>query len=358
MRHDPAVYQTRIERLRGLAEIDHLVILDVNNIRYLTGFTGGDGALLVVPEGMILLVDGRFKTQAGLETSGLEIQEFRNRVEGIAAVFKKRNARVVGFESSFVSYGEYLDLRAALPDATLSPLPGRLNFLRTVKDEGEIALIKEAVRIAEKSLTYVASLIKPGVREAELAIELEYRIRSAGAEKISFDTIVAAGPNSALPHAAPGNRKVAAGDFVLIDYGAVFNGYHSDETRMFCVGHPSEKQRDAYRFVREAHDRAIMAIREGVSCGEIDSIARSFLAAKGMGGNFSHGAGHGVGLEIHEAPRLSVGNADILEAGMVVTVEPGVYFPDEWGVRIEDMVLVTKDGCEVLTKPCAGIGEL
>lgn len=358
MRHDPLVFQTRIERLRELAEVDHLLILNDKNIRYLTGFTGSDGALLVDPDGIILLVDGRYKTQAGIETSGLEIEEFHSRVEGIAAVFNKRKAGVVGFESSFVSFGEYLHLHEALPGATLRPLPDRLNFLRAIKDEGEVALIKKAIRIAEKALTSAASLIKPGIREKEVAIELEYRMRSAGADGISFDTIVAAGPNSALPHATPGSRMVKNGDFVLIDYGAVFNGYHSDETRVFCVGTPSQKQREVYQLVQEAHDRAIMAIREGVSCGEIDSIARSFLEAKGMGKYFSHGTGHGVGLDVHEWPRLSIGKTEALAAGMVVTVEPGVYFPQEWGIRIEDMVLVTKDGCEVLTRPGRGLAEL
>jgi Xaa-Pro aminopeptidase/Xaa-Pro dipeptidase len=328
-----------------------MLILSDANIRYLTGFTGGEGALLIGPDWMTLLVDGRYVTQAEIETEGLDILRIKTRIEGIIDVFSQRNVRLAGFEPSAITYGEYLKLNDAMPERTLKPLPGCLDFLRAVKDDDEVGEIKKAIKIAEKALTDVISFIKPGITERELAVELEYRMRRGGAEGLSFDTIVAAGPHAALPHASPGSRRISAGDFVLVDYGAVFNGYHSDETRMFCIGEPSEKQREAYRFVQDAHDRAIMAIREGVSCGEIDSIARSFLEEKGMGGYFTHGTGHGVGLDIHEAPRLSIGRADVLESGMVVTVEPGIYFPGEWGIRIEDMVLVGKDTCEVLTTP-------
>jgi Xaa-Pro aminopeptidase len=358
MRTDSAVYKKRGERLRGLGETDFLLILNETNIRYLTGFTGGDGALLAGPDWMTLLVDGRYTTQAEIETTSLEIVEFKTRIEGISSVLQGRDVRCIGFEPSAVSYGEYQRLRDSLPNVSLQPLTSHLDFLRAVKDDDEVAEIKKAIKIAEKALTDVKSLIKPGVTEAKLAVELEYRMRRGGAGNISFDTIVATGPDAALPHATPGLRKVAAGDFVLIDYGAVLNGYHSDETRMFCVGASSEKQRDVYGYVLEAHDRAIRAIRAGISCGEIDRIARSFLEEKGLSRYFTHGAGHGVGLDVHESPRLSAGRTDLLEAGMVVTVEPGVYFPGEWGVRIEDMVLVKNDGCEVLTTPFSGLAEI
>jgi Xaa-Pro aminopeptidase/Xaa-Pro dipeptidase len=352
------IYERRCERLRTLAKTDCLLIFSGANIRYLTGFTGGDGVLLVGPDWMTLMVDGRYVTQAELETENLEIVRFKTRIEGIADLFSRRDVRSAGFEPSAISYGEYRALREAMPERSLNPLPGSIDFVRAVKDDEEVNEIKIAIKIAEKALTDVISFIKPGVTERELAVELEYRMRRGGAGGISFDTIVATGPDTALPHAVPGTRVVYAGDFVLIDFGVIFNGYHSDETRTFCVGNPSERQHEAYRFVQEAHDRAIMAIREGVSCGAIDAIARSFLEERGMGGYFTHGTGHGVGLDIHEAPRLSVGKADILEAGMVVTVEPGVYFPGEWGIRIEDMVLVGKDGCEVLTTPFEDLAVL
>lgn len=358
MHDDRVVYAKRCERLHMLAETESLLILNKTNIRYLTGFTGGDGALLVGPDWVTLLVDGRYTTQAALETQNIEIVEFKVRVEEIASVLQRARIRFLGFEPLAVSYGEYLRLRDALPNVSLQPLSSRLDFLRAIKDDEEVQKIKEAIKIAEKALTDVKSFIKPGVTEAELAVELEYRMRREGAGSISFDTIAATGPNAALPHAVPGNRKVAGGDFVLIDYGAVYNGYHSDETRMFCVGTPSARQRETYRLVLEAHDRAIAAIREGVSCGEIDRVARTFLEQSGLGKYFTHGTGHGVGLDVHEAPRLSTGREELLEAGMVVTVEPGVYFPGEWGIRIEDMALVEKEGCQILTTPFEGLVEL
>ncbi len=358
MHDDRIVHTKRCERLCRLSEADHLLIINETNIRYLTGFTGGDGALLVGPDWMILLVDGRYTTQAALETRNIEIVEFKVRAEGVASVLQRKGVRFLGFEPLAVSYGEYLKLRDALPDVSLQPLSSRLDCLRAIKDDEEVQKIKEAIKIAEKALTDVRSFIKPGITEADLAVELDYRMRRGGAGNLSFDTIVASGSNAALPHATPGDRKIAGGDFVLIDYGAVYNGYHSDETRMFCVGAPSARQRETYRLVLEAHDRAIAAVREGVACGEIDRVARTFLEQNGLGKYFTHGTGHGVGLDVHEAPRLSNGREDLLEAGMVVTVEPGVYFPGEWGIRIEDMALVGKDGCEVLTTPFEGLVEL
>jgi Xaa-Pro aminopeptidase/Xaa-Pro dipeptidase len=192
-------------------------------------------------------------------------------------------------------------------------------------------------------------MIRPGIREQEIAIELDYRMRLKGAEQASFETIVASGANTALPHATPGNRRIAEGDCVMIDYGAVWGGYHSDETCTFFAGQADARQREVYGFVREAHDRAIGAIRAGIACSEIDRVARSCLAEAGLDSHFSHGTGHGVGLDVHEAPRLATGRQEILRAGMVVTVEPGVYLPGVWGVRIEDTVLVMEEGCELLT---------
>jgi Xaa-Pro aminopeptidase len=351
MRHDPFPYADRVGRLRsGFPESDVLLILGEKNIRYLTGFTGGDGALMAGPEWLTLLVDGRYVTQARAEVPGMELFEFRKRGDGIVAVARRHGVGSIGFESSVLSVQEYLRLKESLPEATFLPLPGDFELLRSVKDEAEIGLIREAARIAGEALASVREMIRPGAREKEIALELEYRMRRGGAEQVSFETIVAAGANSALPHATPGLREIADGDFVMIDFGAVCDGYHSDETCTFVVGCASERQREVYRLVLEAHDRAIRAIRAGVSCGEIDRIARSHIDAAGLGGAFSHGAGHGVGLDVHEAPRLAAGREETLRAGMVVTVEPGVYLPGVWGVRIEDTVLVTEKGCEILTR--------
>jgi Xaa-Pro aminopeptidase len=351
MRHDSVACAARMNRLRsGFPETDALLILSVKNIRYLTGFTGGDGALMAGPDWQIILVDGRYVTQARAEVPGMEIFEFRNRAEGVAAVAGRRGVGSIGFESSVLSVEEYLRLKESLPEVSFLPLSKGFELLRAVKDEAEIDRIREAARISGKALAAVREMIRPGVREKEIALELEYRMRRGGAEQVSFETIVAAGANSALPHATPGRRVIADGDCVMIDHGAVCDGYHSDETCTFVVGRASERQREVYRLVLEAHDRAIRAIRAGVSCGEIDRIARSCLVESGLGGSFSHGTGHGVGLDVHEAPRLAAGREEILRAGMVVTVEPGVYLPGVWGIRIEDTVLVTEEGCEILTR--------
>ena len=351
MRHDPPPYPERLSRLReGLTKTDALLILHVKNIRYLTGFTGGDGALMAGPDWLVLLVDGRYVTQAREEAVGTEIFEFRNRVDGITAVASGHAVEEIGFESPSLCVEEYLRLQEKLPEVVLRPLSGELQSLRAVKNEGEIDRIREAARIAGEALAAIREMIRPGVREKEIAVELEYRMRLGGAEQAAFETIVAAGANAALPHATPGSRAIAAGDCVTIDYGAVSGGYHSDETCTYIVGHASDRQKEVYRLVREAHDRAIRAIRAGMSCGAIDHVARGFLEEAGLGANFSHGTGHGVGLDIHEAPRLAAGREEILRAGMVVTVEPGVYLPGLWGIRIEDTVLVREEGCEILTQ--------
>ena len=351
MRHDSGACAARMNRLRaGFSETDALLILGAKNIRYLTGFTGGDGALMAGSDWLVLLVDGRYVTQARAEVPCLEIFEFRNRVEGVAAVAGRRGIGSVGFESPLLCMEEYLRLKEALPEVALCPLPKHFELLRAVKDDGEVDRIREAARISAEALAMVRGMIRPGVREEEIALELEYRMRRGGAERVSFETIVAAGPDAALPHATPGRREIADGDFVMIDYGAVCDGYHSDETCTVVVGHASDRQREVYRLVLEAHDRAIRAVRAGVACGEIDRIARACLAEAGMADYFAHGTGHGVGLDVHEAPRLASGREEILQAGMVVTVEPGVYIPGVWGIRIEDTVLVKQEGCEILTR--------
>jgi Xaa-Pro aminopeptidase/Xaa-Pro dipeptidase len=351
MRHDPLPYEERLERLRrGLAHKDALLILDRKNIRYLTGFTGSDGALLAGPDWLVLLVDGRYVTQAREEAPGSEIFEFRSRVSGIAEAAGGRGAEAIRFEAPSLCVDEYLKLQEKLPGVAFAPLTAEHLLLRAVKTAEEVARMREAARISAEALAAVREMIRPGVREREIAIELEYRMRLAGAEGAAFETIVAAGANAALPHATPGSRVIAAGDCVTVDCGAIAAGYCSDETCTYIVGKASDRQREVYGLVREAHDRAIRAIRAGMSCGAIDGVARGFLGEAGLGDCFSHGTGHGVGLDVHEAPRLAAGREEILEAGMVVTVEPGVYLPGLWGIRIEDLVLVTKEGCEVLTR--------
>jgi len=344
--------QGRIERVRGTAAtlaLEAILFLDMANIRYLVGFTGSEGALIVGKKNNYLLVDGRYTSQARREAHDAEVREYRDKVEGIASVIEGEGWENCGIESMAVTLHDYIKLRDRLGGRELRCLAEEVASLRAVKDAAEVDKVKEAIRVSSCAFLSVLAGLRPGVEERDVALELEYQIRRGGAENVSFETIVASGENSAMPHARPGRRRLEAGDLVVIDYGAICEGYCSDETCTVAVGDVSDRQREVYGIVKEAHDRAIAAVRAGVACSEIDRVARNFLAERGLEKHFSHGTGHGVGLRVHEEPRLSYLSKDHLEPGMIVTVEPGVYLPGSWGIRIEDMVVVEEEGCKVLT---------
>lgn len=346
-------FPERLARVRQLLlteDLEALLFLDMNNIRYLTGFTGSDGAFLLERSGSLLLVDGRYTTQAGEEVGAAGVHQYREKVEGIADAMMGRTLTTVGFESAAISFETYSKLTARLPSLCLRPLAAELAGIRAVKDESEIACLRAAAVLAYRSLAEILADIRPGLQESDVALELECRMRRNGAESISFPTIVAAGENTALPHATPGARKLAVGDALVIDYGLVLDGYHSDETCTFALGQVTPAFKEAYAVVKDAHDRAIEAVKAGVSCAEIDRIAREYIEAAGLGRFFVHSTGHGVGLDVHEPPRLAATTQMILEAGMVINIEPGVYLPGQWGIRIEDTVLVRERDCEILTK--------
>jgi Xaa-Pro aminopeptidase len=330
-------------------DLDALLFLDMKNIRYLTGFTGSDGALLLKRSHLVLLVDGRYTTQAGEEVADVEVLKCNDKIEDVAEILAEDGVEAVGFEAAAISFEAYWKLKELIPDIRLAPLSDNAG-IRAIKDESEIACLKKAAGVASQTLAAMQDFIKPGIREIDIALELEYRMRLNGAEGVSFSTIVAANKNSALPHASPGTRMLSPGDVVVIDFGALYEGYHSDETCTFFLGHASVKQKEAYEIVKEAHDRALAAVKAGVSCREIDRIARDCIKGGGLGKYFSHGTGHGIGLDVHEPPKIAAPSEDIIEAGMVVTIEPGVYLPGQWGIRIEDTVLVKNDGYEILTK--------
>ncbi|MFH1080689.1 MAG: Xaa-Pro peptidase family protein [Pseudomonadota bacterium] len=346
----PAGRLQRIRERLPLWSVQALLFLDMKNIRYLTGFTGSDGALYVGPDCRVLLVDGRYITQARGEAGGFEVHQYQNKMDGLVDVISRHGCRIVGFEAETMTVATWTAVKERLPGLTFRPLQEELETLRAVKDEEEIARIREAAVIASQALHVVLERVKPGMTEREIAADLDDAIRRGGAQEVSFPTIVASGANSALPHARPQDRMVRPGDLLTIDFGAVFEGYHSDETCTFALGRADAKQEQVYQVVKEAHDRAIRAVRAGVSCQAIDSAARSWIEAQGLSKAFTHGTGHGVGLDVHEYPRLAPQSQAVLEAGMVVTVEPGVYLPDLWGVRIEDLVVVRRDGCAMLSK--------
>ena len=343
----------RTRRVRSMLsgfDVEGILFFEEANLRYLTGFTGSDGALFVGRERSVLLVDGRYTTQAKEEAAECEIVEFKDRTEGMTGVLSDLGLKRVGIESPSITLDSYLTLQDRVAGVSLKPLSGEIERIRATKDAGEAALLREAAGMAAHALTGTLEHIKPGITERDVAAILEMKMRQAGGERLSFETIVASGSNSALPHAAPGSREIQGGDFVTIDYGTVCRGYHSDETCTFVVGSITEKQATVYAIVKGAHDKAIDTVRAGVSCRDIDAIARGHIDDAGYGGYFSHGTGHGVGLAVHEYPRLSGRAEGFLEEGMVVTVEPGIYIPGLWGVRIEDTIMVEKDGCEILTK--------
>jgi Xaa-Pro aminopeptidase len=346
-------FSDRISTIRSLLAqigIEALLFFDLKNIRYLSGFTGSDGLLLVEGDQTTLLVDGRYIEQAKEETHDVHLFEYREKNDGIEAVLASSKAKTVGFESPALDVDTFLILRDKLKEIEFRPVSGEIRLLRARKDEAEIGYIKKAASLAAEALSAVLGQIKLGISEYDLALELDFQIRRRGASQVSFETIAATGFNSVCPHAKPTDRKLKEGDIVMIDYGAVIDGYHSDETCTFIFGTADERQKKVYALVKDAHDMALESIKAGVSCREIDYIARNYLEGHGFGDFFPHATGHGVGLDVHEAPRLSPKSDDILDSGMIVTVEPGIYIPDTWGIRIEDMVLVKEDGCEILSK--------
>ena len=352
MQQENKIFSGRISLIqRKLTDfkIHGLIFLNIINIRYLLGFTGSDGALIICPDRALLLVDGRYTTQAALEVQNIPVIEYKDKIEGIIQAIKDLRLKHIGFEAVSMSVDMHNQLTKRLDDEVLINIGDDLKFLRTYKDETEITLMKKAAAISSAAIAALIGDIKPGCTERELALQLELHARRAGADQLAFEAIVASGVNSAIPHAKPTDRKIKAGDFIVIDFGVRYKGYCSDETCTFAFGQLTDQQKNAYQIVKQAHDDAIAAIRANVIAGDIDRCARNVLGEK-YGRYFPHGTGHGVGLEVHEAPRLAPNSKDVLEAQMVVTVEPGIYISGLWGIRIEDTVLVKKNSCEIFTK--------
>ncbi len=326
-------------------KLDAVLITSAVNMRYLCGFTSCDATLLVTLRDMVLFTDFRYLIQAKEQTGGLcAITEINrtNLYERLADALGERNVASCGFEQDVVSYSQYKRF-SALP-ITLKPFGNELAELRLVKTGDETALLQKAQSIADQAYAAFLSRVKPGMTELEAVAELNYACSLLGSEEPSFDPIVGSGPNGAMCHAVPGERKLQAGDLVVVDFGCTFGGYRSDMTRTFGVGKISEELRRVYDIVREAQQRALDACKPGVSGAALDAAARDFIAAKGYGDCFGHGLGHGFGLEIHEAPSASMASKDVLRPGMTVTVEPGIYLEGKGGVRIEDCCVLTETG--------------
>jgi Xaa-Pro aminopeptidase len=349
-------YAYRQRRLRDeliRARVDALLVTHLANIRYLTGFTGSAGVLLVIGGRFTFFTDGRYTAQAKDEVRGARVVIARGPALTAAVERVKRSSQKslrLGIEAEHMTVSVRSSVLKLLSGKSrLVETAGLVEQLRLVKQDEEIARIRRAVNLGAELLPAALNAIRPDVRESNVAAELEYAARKAGAEAMSFETIVASGKRSALPHGKASPAPITRKGFVVLDFGVILAGYCSDMTRTVHVGRASREARRMYDAVLNAQLAAIAAVRAGVSVGDVDRAARSVLENSGLGKFFTHSTGHGVGLEIHEPPRIGKGGSDVLQPGMVITIEPGVYIADSGGVRIEDMVLVTESGCDVLT---------
>jgi Xaa-Pro aminopeptidase len=347
-----AARRNRVRKAITKAGADALLVTSFTNVTYLTGFTGDDSYLLLNHKGEVLLTDGRYTTQLEQECPGLALEVRApgvKMIETVAQAVQSSRLNSLAIEGESITIGMAERIREKLPQVDLHTTSGVVEELRQIKDKEELAEIRQAIWYAEKGFQVLKATLRPERTERDVAHDLEHQLRLFGAKGCSFEPIVAVGPRAALPHARATDVQIGESDFVLVDWGATGRLYRSDLTRVLVTGRIPPKLERIYGVVLDAQMQAIAAIRPGITCHDVDRVAREAIAAAGFGAHFTHGLGHGIGLDIHEGPRLGNNNQQPLEAGMVVTVEPGLYFPGWGGVRIEDDVLVTKSGHEVLT---------
>ncbi|MBY6275688.1 M24 family metallopeptidase [Symbiobacterium thermophilum] len=346
--------QARLARLRARLEergLDAVLIAKPHNRAYLSGFTGSAGLLLITADRAALVTDFRYVEQAAAQAPEFEVIKAESANQAVLTrLVEEWGVKRIGFEGDFLTVDEHQTYQQFLAGCQWTSVSGLVEELRMIKDETEIALMRRAAEIADEAFAQILPLIKPGVIERDLATELEYRMKKLGAEGVAFETIVASGARSSLPHGVASDKAIEVGDLITFDFGAVYQGYCSDMTRTVMLGEPTDKQREIYGIVLEAQKRGVAACRPGITGRELDDVCRSYIAEKGYREYFGHGTGHGVGRYIHEGPRVSQRGGDVvLRPGMVVTVEPGIYLPGWGGVRIEDMLLVTESGAESFT---------
>ena len=344
---------SKLDQVRQLFDkwhVDSVLITSQANRRWLSGFTGSAAMLLITKEQAILSTDSRYWEQAGREAPAFEIYRSQGKLDDLANFLAAGGAGRIGFEARHVSVADYRRYNR-LKDFHWKALNSTVESFRAIKSDKELDLIRRAARITDDTVSRFPQMARPGVSERELAWELEKMMRDLGADRPGFDIIVAAGPNSALPHHRPGDRALERGDWIVVDLGSEVSGYRSDLTRTFFLGEsPGDSFWNVYNTVHDAQQAAIGGIRAGVTGKTIDALARDLITSAGHGEHFGHGTGHSLGLEIHESPRFSVqSEKELIPAGTVMTVEPGIYLPGQGGVRIEDLVLVLPDGFELLS---------
>ncbi|MBM7855474.1 Xaa-Pro aminopeptidase [Desulfohalotomaculum tongense] len=345
----------RVKKLQQILDrynIEAMLISKPENRRYISGFTGSAGTLLIDKQNAYLFTDFRYVEQVKEQCPGFKVIQIGDDFyQKLLHLLQKSGVSRLGFETHYVTYESYDKMAGELSGVQLVPVKDIAEELRLIKNSEELQLIEKAVDITDRAYSEMLQLVKTGMTEKELALELEFIMRRLGAQGRAFDFIVASGPRGALPHGVASDRVIQPGDMVTIDCGAVYKGYHSDMTRNFVLGKADEKQQEIYNIVLEAQVAGIEAVRPGVPAASVDLAARGVIERYGYAQNFGHGTGHGVGLAIHEGPRISFQEQElILKPGMVLTVEPGIYLPGWGGVRIEDIVLVTENGCRILTK--------
>jgi Xaa-Pro aminopeptidase len=352
-------YHGRLEQLRELLEAEQLgamIVSQAENRRYLSGFTGTDGTLFIAAREAVLITDFRFTEQASREAPLFEIVEAIPNVLGLELVRLAGETGVgrVGFEAEHVSYAVHHNMAELAEEHELVPVQGLVEGLRAVKDEEELALIRQAAAIGDGALTQIRQIMRPGMTEREVAWEIEAHMRTHGAEAVGFDIIVASGPNGAMAHATVTDRVIQEGEPIVLDLGARVEGYRSDLTRTLVLGKPDERFDEIYYLVLDAQTMALAGIKPGMTGRQADALARDVIARRGYGKRFGHGLGHSVGLAVHEDPRMGTQSDAVLYPGNTLTVEPGIYITGWGGVRIEDLVLVTDTGIEVLSKAGKG----
>ena len=346
--------KSRVLKIQNLLNDNEAALISsIPNRFYLTGFETSDGFVVVTKNYAVFLVDFRYIEKAKETINSMDVKQLERADKDILRVLEQDNIKTLYVETESLSVADFNGYKNAFSNLTLSTenvIDKALKDARAVKSEQELEYIKKAQELTDKTFDYILTKIKPGKTEKEIMLDMEFFMRSLGSEGVSFDFIVVSGKNSSLPHGVPTDKKIEDGDFLTMDFGAVVNGYRSDMTRTVAVGKVTEEQREIYNTVLKAQTEAIKAVKAGKCCKDVDKVARDIIYNAGYEGCFGHGLGHSVGIEIHEAPAFNTRCETILQEGTIMTVEPGIYIENKYGVRIEDMVFVTNDGCINLTK--------
>lgn len=332
-----------LDRLIKQSRVDAILITDLANVWYLSGFRGSEGAILFSKKGRWFFSDFRYRDQAEEEVSGFKVKIFKNKFKEIQRLLHRLGVRNLGFEASGLSCQLFRAFKKEMKGIRLKVLKKSLAEIRARKDPDEIRWISNAAKLAEKGLSTALKSFRAGITELDFAAELEYQIRKAGSGWMPFETIVASGPRGAFPHAKATGKKIKKGELVVIDFGAAFNGYGADLTVTVAAGDPGRKARELYQIVSTAQKQAIAGLEPGKLCRDIDRLARGYIRRRGYGRYFGHGLGHGLGLAVHEEPAINSKSETVLEPGMVFTIEPGIYLPGQFGVRIEDDLVLNNE---------------